>query len=122
GLASVVKASLCLFQEVLPPLPGFEKPSVPLGDLHVPRVPLAWLRDRVEGPRRAGVSALSVDGSFVHAVLEGVERPASAHEVERRQPLGARSEALFVVEGDDSAELAARLDELARVAAPPPPP
>jgi acyl transferase domain-containing protein/3-hydroxymyristoyl/3-hydroxydecanoyl-(acyl carrier protein) dehydratase len=112
GLASVVKAALCLYQEVLPPLPGFERPRSPMGDLHVPRAPLAWLRDREDGPRRAAVSALSVDGSFLHAVLEGRERVPDAHAVERRQPLGARPEAIFAVEADDESSLAAKLDEL----------
>jgi acyl transferase domain-containing protein/3-hydroxymyristoyl/3-hydroxydecanoyl-(acyl carrier protein) dehydratase len=113
GLASVVKASLCLFQEILPPLPGFERARPELaGAYHVPRAPLPWLRDRIAGPRRAGVSALSTDGNCVHVILEGVDRPASAHAAERRQPLGARSEALFAVEADDMAGLARGLDAL----------
>jgi acyl transferase domain-containing protein/3-hydroxymyristoyl/3-hydroxydecanoyl-(acyl carrier protein) dehydratase len=101
GLASVVAATLSLFQDILPPLTGFERPGVPLGGLHAPRAPLAWVRDRAGGPRRAGVSSASIDGSFLHAVLEGVEREPTACAVERRQPLGARPEALFVADAGD---------------------
>ncbi|MCZ6787949.1 MAG: beta-ketoacyl synthase N-terminal-like domain-containing protein, partial [Planctomycetota bacterium] len=117
GLASIVKTALCLYQEVLPPLRGLRDPRPELahGPFLVARKPQYWLRNRADGPRRAGVSALGIDGGCAHVLLEEHERSKNeATRPERRQPLGARSEALFAVEGTDTAHLIERLDVLAR--------
>ena len=117
GLAGVVKAALALYQEILPPLMKIS----PLAELaraekrfHLPLEPQYWLRNRAEGPRRAGVSALGIDGNCGHVVLEGLETAAAGEQtdLERRQPLGARGEALFAVEDDDCAGILAGLGEL----------
>jgi acyl transferase domain-containing protein/3-hydroxymyristoyl/3-hydroxydecanoyl-(acyl carrier protein) dehydratase len=94
GMASLVKAALCLYQEILPPLRGFEEPlpGVAWGRLHMPRQAVFWLRNRTAGPRRAAVSSLGNDP--VWTVLESAP-PGTAREEERRQPLGARPWALF---------------------------
>jgi acyl transferase domain-containing protein/3-hydroxymyristoyl/3-hydroxydecanoyl-(acyl carrier protein) dehydratase len=117
GLASLVKASWCLYQEMLPPLRGFEQPAVADawrgGRFYMPHRPQSWLRDRADGPRRAGVSAMTLDGGCAHVVLEGVERSADEHAVERRQPLGARAWAVFGVAGDDVDALLTGLESLA---------
>ncbi|MBI3557182.1 MAG: type I polyketide synthase, partial [Deltaproteobacteria bacterium] len=116
GLAGLVKTCLCLFHEILPPLPGFQSPRAELAaranPFHVPQRPLPWLRDRAKGPRRAGVSAMGADGSCLHAVLEGVERAPADCAVERNQPLGSRPEALFAVTAADQQGLSAALAEL----------
>ncbi len=115
GLASVAKAALCLYQEMIPPLPNFMAGPSDLDwgeTFHLPRFPQSWLRDRVDGPRRAGVSAVTIDGLCGHVVLEAVERAADTFAVERHQPLGARRPAIFAVEGDDVAALLAGLDAL----------
>ncbi len=115
GLASVAKAALCLYQGMIPPLPDFTTASSDLDwgeTFHLPRFPQSWLRDRAEGPRRAGVSAMTIDGLCGHVVLEAVEQTAETFAVERRQPLGARRPAIFAVEGDDVAALSAGLDAL----------
>ena len=74
GLASLVRACLALYQEIIPPCRGLETPcdelSLP-GPLHLPRAPRYWLRNRGEGPRRAGVSVFGMDGGCGHVVLEG---------------------------------------------------
>lgn len=120
GLASVVKTAICLYQETIPPLRGFERPSAPDAwcdsAFHMPIRPLAWLRDRVDGPRCAGVSVMTLDGGCAHVVLEGVERHAAAHVAERCQPLGSRDQALFGVCGSDAAELLAGLTALRTLA------
>ena len=63
GLASVVKTAICLYQEVIPPLCGFELPSTPDawsdGPFHMPNRAQAWLRDRAGGSRCAGVSVMT---------------------------------------------------------------
>lgn len=110
GLAGVVKTALALYQEILPPL----LKTSPLDSLakakkrfHIPLEPQYWLRNRAEGQRRAGVSAMGVDGNCGHVVMEGFEQTEGTEqiELERRQPLGARAEALFALEDDDAAGL-----------------
>lgn len=116
ALASTVKTALCLYQEVLPPVRGLRTVRADLTpkDFLLAREPQYWLRNRADGPRRAGVSALGVDGGCCHVVLEEHEESKGAATLaERRQPLGARSEALFAVEGDDIALLGDRLGALA---------
>ena len=120
GLASVVKTAICLYQEVIPPLCGFEQPSTPDawsdGPFHMPNRPRAWLRDRADGPRCAGVSVMTVDGGCAHVVLEGTDRHADAHVTERCQPLGSRGQALFGVCGSDTRDILAGLDALRALA------
>ena len=120
GLASVVKTAICLYQEVIPPLCGFERPSTPDawsdGPFHMPNRARAWLRDRADGSRCAGVSVMTFDGGCAHVVLEGVERQAAAHAAERAQPLGSRDQAIFGVCSSDAAELLVGLDALRTLA------
>jgi len=99
GMASLIKASLCLFHEILPPLPGFREPSSDFRGtpFHMPVDAQVWLRDRVSGPRRAAVNTLGLDGTCVHAVLEGIDRPAAHYAAERARPLGDRGAAIFLV-------------------------
>ncbi|MFI5345001.1 MAG: beta-ketoacyl synthase N-terminal-like domain-containing protein [Elusimicrobiota bacterium] len=118
GLAGLVKAVLALYQEILPAGPEIINPIAPLAKakarFHSPRRAQYWLRNRAEGPRRAGVTSLGVDGGAVHVVLQQFERDPGEPRVddERRQPLGARAEGLFAVEADDAAGLLAGLSDL----------
>jgi len=66
GLASVAKASLSLYHRQLT-------------DHEQARY---WLRNKIDGPRQAVVSAFSVDGNCLHTILEEAENnsvPAIAH-------------------------------------------
>ncbi|MDD2804879.1 MAG: beta-ketoacyl synthase N-terminal-like domain-containing protein [Elusimicrobiales bacterium] len=116
GLAGVVKTALALYQEILPPLAKVNPLAALAGAkkrFHIPPEPQYWLRNRAEGPRRAGVSALGPDGNCGHVVLEGLEAQAGDRQLaERRQPLGARNEALFCVEDDDARGLISGLQDL----------
>ena len=123
GLVSVLGASLALYQQVLPAAgsdwtgrgngtrggPAREPESrqglIPLADSR------PWVCDRAEGPRRAGVLAVSRGGSCSHVVLE--ESGATVREEERATPLGALPEGLFLVEGDDDEAVVAGLRQLA---------
>jgi len=121
GLASVVKTALCLYQEILPPMPGymtsalFRKTS---GPFHVPIHPSYWVRNRTAGPRSACVASMTADGSCAHAVLEAFENvPVAEHQdsqiaVERRHPMGVASAGLFVIQGNSSEELLSGVDAL----------
>src|SRR5258708_7912511 len=65
ALAGLIKAALCLHQQILPPLRGVAvaalRPELSAGQARaqapyfVPRGPQFWLRDRADGPRRAAV-------------------------------------------------------------------
>lgn len=121
GLASVVKASLGLYQEIIPPLAGagdiLEEFSSAADKISFPAASQCWLRDRIDGPRRAGVTSFGVGGTCVHVVLEALESQASELTVaERLQPLGVREEALFWIGASDVGSLRARLGELEKLA------
>jgi len=114
GLASIVKTALCLYQEILPPMPGFTTSTLfdaTSVHVHVPTKPLYWVRNRKDGPRRACVAAMTTDGSCTHAILEApgnepvTEDLATRIMVERRRPVGVGSAGLFVVAGDTTEEL-----------------
>jgi acyl transferase domain-containing protein/3-hydroxymyristoyl/3-hydroxydecanoyl-(acyl carrier protein) dehydratase len=98
GMAALLKACVCLHRQVLPPGEG--------------RAARFWVRDRIDGPRRAGVALMGADGGFVHVLLEGLEADAGADPADRLQPLGERDEALFLLAGPDTAALARGLDNL----------
>ena len=120
GLAGVAKTALCLYQEVLPPVRGLRDPcdAFTRGGFLFATAPQYWLRNRADGPRRAGVSGLNINGGCGHLVLEEHEGSKSESTLaERRQPLGARNEALFVIEGDDVRALSSGLEDLAASAA-----
>jgi PfaB family protein len=121
ALASVVKASLGLYQEMIP---GLKSSGSPLEEIAgspakfaLPDASQCWLRDRVEGPRRAGVTAFGVGGTCVHVVLEALEEQNSKVTIaERLQPLGVQDEALFLIDGQDNQSLRADLSELEKLA------
>ncbi len=81
GLASLVKTCLCLYQEILPPLVGYTRPS---NDpcwgphFHFPAFPQYWTRNRQDGPHRACCASFSSIGACGHVVLE-------SHETEIRE-------------------------------------
>ncbi|MFP5504265.1 MAG: polyketide synthase, partial [Candidatus Sericytochromatia bacterium] len=124
GLAALVKTSLALYQEILPAAPALSAIQPALAGredrFHMPSRAQYWLRDRDRGPRRAGVSVMSLGGTACHVVLEGPE-PARAREAERLQPLGLAGEALFPMAGADVPALLSALDRLEGLARAPRP-
>ncbi len=114
GLASVLKAALCLHHEIIPPLRRVSSPldALTAGDsrLWAPDAPQYWIHDDATGPRRAAVSALSFNGNATHVVLESAPHtPASAR---CPQPLGDRAEGLFVASAESAVALIRVLDTL----------
>ena len=121
GVAGLIKATLAVHHQVLPPTTGCVDPHPLLVEqpsaLRVLPVAESW----PEGaPLRAGVTAMGFGGINTHLVLEG---PAPA----RRRSLGTRTAALaklaagdgaelLVAEADDPAQLPEYLRELAAVA------
>ena len=117
GLASLVRGCLALYQELIPPCRGAATPLPQLsgsGPLFLPATPRYWLRNRADGPRRAGVSVVGVDGSYGHLVLEGWDHDHPRNREERRAPLGPVGESLFILTGESPEELSLELSSLRR--------
>ncbi len=96
GAAMLARACLAIYQEVLPARGS----------------PCYWLHDRAKGPRRAAIASSGADGTCISVILEEHAKNATALSTDRAQPLGARGEALFVVEGNSPQELDAGLKQL----------
>ncbi|VTR99523.1 3-hydroxyacyl-acp dehydratase : Polyketide synthase family protein OS=Singulisphaera acidiphila (strain ATCC BAA-1392 / DSM 18658 / VKM B-2454 / MOB10) GN=Sinac_3637 PE=4 SV=1: ketoacyl-synt: Ketoacyl-synt_C: ketoacyl-synt: FabA: FabA [Gemmata massiliana] len=126
GAVNVLSACLALYQEMLPnpsPTPPLSGEGLKTVEGSVPPSflgkgvrglgsPCYWLHNRIAGPRRAHVRASGADGSHFAFVLEehaAKSRPAP----DRAQPLGARGEAVFVVDGDTPADLLAGIEKCA---------
>ena len=98
GLVSFIKASLCLYHEMLPGLRNSDASRSEFSGaskLNLASGSRPWVRNRADGPRRAGVSAMGIEGGSMHVVLEALETAASAEVVVRHHPIG--EEALFTV-------------------------
>jgi acyl transferase domain-containing protein/phosphopantetheinyl transferase len=135
GVASLIKATLALTNQVLPPSLHCEEPRVELEgcDFYVNSTARPWIHGPA-APRRAGVNAFGFGGINAHVVLEEVPRPAAAAaRVERESASAAlptRSPTLGVdwpaelllISAADRAEMGRRLSALAAEieAAPPP--
>ncbi|MDY3560246.1 hypothetical protein R5W23_001473 [Gemmata sp. JC673] len=114
GAVAVLDACVALYQEVLPGGVAGSLIEAPGGRVgRGPQEPTFWLRNRADGPRRACVHSSGADGSHFAFLLE---EPAQRVPAELAQPLGARAEAAFVVEGDTPAELLAGLEALSAFA------
>jgi PfaB family protein len=109
GLASFVKAVLCVHHRWLPPVRGVAELGGEPAPYYLPRGPQYWLNDRASGPRRAAVSSASIDGNCHHVIVEAVERSS---ERPAPRPLGLRRTALFAVEADDRGALIEALETL----------
>lgn len=123
GLASLAKAAICLHQQMLPATPGLINPVKELlsrkNQLFAPAEPQYWLRNRINGPRTAGVSSMSLDGGFMHVALQGFEEEEclnteaiTAMADSRAFPIGIPEETLFVIGGTNSCDLRDRVTAL----------
>ncbi len=119
AMASLVRASLALYQEIIPGSPApaeLLKELAQPGPFYLPAEPRYWLRNRADGPRRALVGSFGVDGSCAGVVLQGWEDQPNSAEAERIRPVELSDEQLFVIPGDSPATIAERLDKLSRLA------
>ncbi|MFL6262406.1 MAG: SDR family NAD(P)-dependent oxidoreductase [Thermoanaerobaculia bacterium] len=120
GIAGLIKATLALHHQVVPPATGCEEPHPLLqGEGAVLRAPSSgepWPADR---PLRAAVSAMGFGGINTHVTLEGTALP-------RRRPLAARERELLaswqdaeilLLAAPDAEALAAQAERLAETVA-----
>ncbi|MGE3164096.1 MAG: beta-ketoacyl synthase N-terminal-like domain-containing protein [Planctomycetota bacterium] len=118
--AALARSVLALYQEILPRFAGSRRLREAIEGAGFATIdePQYWLRDRASGPRRAACSTLGVDGGAACVVLEGYDAVPSGRleqvERERRQPLGARRDALFAFAGATRAALLAEVEEFLR--------
>jgi PfaB family protein len=115
GLASFVRGCLALHHEIIPACRGIEVPCdgfPEVGKLFLPRASRYWLRNRFDGPRRAGISSCSVDGSSSHVVLEGWDNRPEQFDRELTAPLGTGAEYLFTLAADTLEDLLSELELL----------
>jgi acyl transferase domain-containing protein/3-hydroxymyristoyl/3-hydroxydecanoyl-(acyl carrier protein) dehydratase len=108
GLSLLLKALLQLDARVLAPLAGRGRLRRSLASprLRVLESARPWLRDRIDGPRRAAVHHISPDGATTHLVLEEAADQRPAVSVLPAPP------ALFLLRGDSEASLSRRIDAL----------
>jgi enediyne polyketide synthase len=120
GVAGLLKATLAVANQVLPPATGSEEPHAELAGADPVLRVLAAAESWPEGrPLRAGVSAMGFGGVNAHVVVEG------AAAAPRRRGLSARERSLaappqdvelVLVAATDAAALAARAQQLAELA------
>ncbi len=122
GLASLIKTSLCLEEQILPPLRNLQSLRYDWvrgkRSFVAPEAAQFWLRNRAEGPRRALVGGIGNDGTCSHILLEGVEdKRMKARSASVERPLGALDEGLSALEADNVEGLIKKVAQLQDFAA-----
>ena len=115
GLASLARASLCIFHRILPGVPGWSAPKLPAlwrgAPFYAPTESRFWFApsNGPDGPERlAGVNLVGRRGSFAHLIVG--EDPAS---LERPNlALQAGGFLLFPLASDSAAGLVSQLGDL----------
>ncbi|MGC4113239.1 MAG: aminotransferase class I/II-fold pyridoxal phosphate-dependent enzyme [Myxococcales bacterium] len=119
GVAGLMRATLALHHETIPPQAGYSAPNPLLeldkGPFDVPRVAIPWPR-RSAAPRRAGVSSFGFGGTNCHLVVE--EAPVEQRlQVQVGAAVEEPSRELFVLGAENRAMLARHADEIATAVA-----
>lgn len=104
GIASLIKMAMALYDKVLPPTLGVERPNRILlaeqSPLYANTEPRPWVCRSEEHPRRGGVSAFGFGGTNFHVVMEeytqGFLTPSESFS---RSSLPNRSSELFLWAG-----------------------
>ncbi|GAB3885181.1 hypothetical protein GCM10029964_047430 [Kibdelosporangium lantanae] len=115
GVAGLIKATLAVHHQVIPPATGHHDPHPLLADaaMYVPTTPELWPADREV---RAGVSAMGFGGINTHIALEaapGATRRTTIDDETRRIVSGRQDTELLLFDGRDVAELRTRVEQVA---------
>lgn len=119
GIAGLIKATMAVHMQVLPPTTGCEQPhehfTGPAPALRVLRESELWPQDR---PLRASVSAMGFGGINAHLVLESVagERRAALSTRERSLSRSAQDAELFLFGAGTPEELTSQLRKISTIA------
>lgn len=122
GLASVVKAGLCLFHQLIPPLVNYRQPALEIWHkelFHIPRQTGYWSRNRTDGPRNACVATMAANDNCMHVVLGEAERrdmPFDSPHLHLRRPVGALPYGLFCLTAASKQDLLNQLERLTDMA------
>jgi enediyne polyketide synthase len=119
GIAGLLKATLAVQTQTLPPTTGCEKPHAEFGGdspaLRVLREPESWPADR---PLRASVSAMGFGGMNTHVTLESAttERRRKLTPRERALAASAQDCELFFLAATDAESLLSQVEKLLAIA------
>lgn len=116
GIAGLIKATLALHHQILPPTTGVETPHRLLdgGPLRALQQAEVWPKNR---PRRAGVSSFGFGGINVHLTLEGISETSRCGFTASEQKLLAYQDAeLFLLGAQDLPALLAQTEKLIELA------
>ena len=119
GVAGLIKATMAVHTQVLPPTTGCEQPhqlfSGPSPALRVLREAELWPGDR---PLRASVSAMGFGGINAHVVLESfvAGRRATFSPHEHSLSRSSQEDELFLVAAETAEQLAQHVEKLAGLA------
>ncbi|MFC9432157.1 amino acid adenylation domain-containing protein [Nocardia sp. NPDC057030] len=112
GVLGLIRATLALHHELIPPTVDFRAPNpelaTDLAPFYVPTEPRPWPADR---PRVAAVSSFGIGGVNAHVVLEAGPDPAAAPESVACLTLSSSSEVALRA---DAERIAAYLEEYPR--------
>ncbi|MFC5818587.1 type I polyketide synthase [Nonomuraea harbinensis] len=115
GVAGLIKATLAVHHQIVPPTTGSHTPHELLGDgLTVAEGPVPW----PSAPVRAAVSAMGFGGINTHLVVEraGSARRTRLSAVQERMARTPTDTEVFAVTADSSAALTGKLRHVARLA------
>ena len=119
GAAGLIKATMALYTQILPPTTGCEQPHPELTSekptLRVLREGQSW---PAELPLRAGASAMGFGGINTHVVLEGIaaERCQTLSSQERVLLTSAQDAELLLIGAQDRDELRRQVEHLLTLA------
>jgi enediyne polyketide synthase len=119
GIASLIKATIAVHTQVLPPTTGCREPHALLGGsappLRVLREAKLWPKDR---PLRASVSAMGFGGINAHVVIEGegVDRRSALAPSEKLLSRSRQDGELFLFAANTADDLARQVDAVLAIA------
>ncbi|BAY91345.1 MULTISPECIES: type I polyketide synthase [unclassified Tolypothrix] len=120
GIAGLIKATLAIHNQVLPPTTGCEQPHPELTGEHpaLRRLTTGELWS-LDAPLRAGVSAMGFGGINTHIVLEGVasDRRQNLSPQERVLLSSAQDAELLLLGAEDTTQLQQQVERLLSFAA-----
>jgi enediyne polyketide synthase len=120
GIAGLIKATMAIHQQILPPTTGCEQPHPELMGEHRALRRLergeSWLPPT---PLRAGISAMGFGGINTHVVLEGTERTRRAVLTQQEQTLlsSAQDAELLLLSAETTDQLQQQVELLLTFAA-----